>query len=149
MIASQQPSKPAEAKWFWKEEEEEDKMSYERFKSLLASDQVKQVEFGMYGTSLRFIDMKGFTYTLNELPDEQGLLRQMYERNVIVTLEEMRFEKKMNAVSWFRDLAGVGDDITEEEMYEYRGYKTKRRNLPERAYVPSGLISSYDPSRKR
>ena len=77
----------------------------------------------------------------------QNLLKQLYKKKVVVTLQEMKFEKKMNTVTWFRDLAGFGDDITEEEMYTYRGYKTYRQNIPERAYVPSNLITGYDLSR--
>ena len=122
-------------------------LPYEDFKELLVSDQLDQVEFGIDGRSLVCTDLQGGYHLLRDLPDDPPLLKELYRRGVTVSLQEMRFEKKMNAVSWFRDLVGVGDDISEEEMYEYRGYKTYRQNIPERAYVPANLITGYDLSR--
>mmetsp|Transcript_4863 Transcript_4863/g.12540 ORF Transcript_4863/g.12540 Transcript_4863/m.12540 type:complete len:224 (-) Transcript_4863:415-1086(-) len=121
--------------------------SYEAFKSMLRSDDLRSVEFGSNGATMSCIDVRGTTYILADMPDDPPLLKELYQRNVAVTLEEMKFEKRMNTVNWFRELAGFGDDITDEEMYEFRGYKTFRQNIPERSYVPANLITGYDLSR--
>lgn len=122
-------------------------MTYPTFKSMLESGQITQVQFGVDGTSLSCADTNGVAYLLLKMPDEKGLLKELYQNNVQVSLQEMQFEKKMNAVNWLRDLAGYGDELTDAEMYEFRGYKTSRMNIPERAYVPSNLITGYDLSR--
>ena len=120
---------------------------YQDFKDMLLADQIAQVEFGIDGKSLLCSDLNGVSYLLNDIPDDPPLLKELYRKGIVVTLQEMKFEKKMNTVSWFRDLVGAGDDITDEERYEYRGYKTYRQNIPERSYVPSNLITGYDLSR--
>lgn len=140
MTTSSQHPQPAEAKWFW-EEEETQGVSYETFKSLLLSDQIKEVEFGYQGTSLSFVDEKGSTHIINKLPDEKGLIRALFDRNVVVKLEKTKFQRQMNSYDWFRELTGAGDELTDEEMYEYKGYKTHRKSFPDRPYVRSDLIS--------
>lgn len=122
-------------------------MPYEDFKKLLESDELQQVEFGIDGRSLVCLDTLGQIHYLKDMPDDPPLLKELYQRGVTVTLQEMKYEKKMNAVSWFRDLVGAADDLTDEEMYKYRGYKTYRQNIPERSYVPANLITGYDLSR--
>ena len=111
------------------------------------SGQITQVQFGIDGTLLSCADANSVAYLLLNMPDEKGLLKELYQKNVQVSLQETQFENKMNAVNWFRDLAGFGDELTDEEMYEFQGYKTSRMNIPERAYVPSNLITGYDLSR--
>ena len=122
-------------------------MPYEDFKTLLETDQLEKVEFGIDGRSLVCLDTSGKIHNLKDMPDDRPLLKELYEKGVTVTLQEMKYEKKMNTINWFRDLVGVGDDLTDEEMYEYRGYKTYRQNIPERSYVPANLITGYDLSR--
>ena len=126
---------------FWQPEEADAATTYEGFKTLLQSGNVKQVEFGVRGNSLSFLDSFDNSHTLVDIPDERDLLKELYQKGVVVSLQEQKYQKKMNAVSFLRDLVGVGDEITEEEMYEYRGYKTYRQSIPERSYAPSGLIS--------
>ena len=126
---------------FWQPQEADAATTYEGFKTLLQSGNVKQVEFGVRGNSLSFLDSFDNSHTLVDIPDERDLLKELYQRGVVVSLQEQKYQKKMNAVSFLRDLVGVGDEITEEEMYEYRGYKTYRQSIPERSYAPSGLIS--------
>jgi len=144
-VASSNPEKAEAGMFPW--QKEETVATYQDFKSMLASDDIAAVEFGNDGSSLSCLDKNGKGFILRDLPDDPPLLKQLYKKKVVVTLQEMKFEKKMNTVTWFRDLAGFGDDITEEEMYTYRGYKTYRQNIPERAYVPSNLITGYDLSR--
>ena len=122
-------------------------MPYADFKTLLETDQLEKVEFGIDGRSLVCLDTSGKIHNLKDMPDDRPLLKELYEKGVTVTLQEMKYEKKMNTINWFRDLVGVGDDLTDEEMYEYRGYKTYRQNIPERSYVPANLITGYDLSR--
>lgn len=137
------PPQPAQAKWLFFDKGELEQFDYATFKTMLEStpSQITQVQFGSTGNSLTCMDSSNVERLLLDIPDEKGLLKELYRRDVVVTLQETRFQKKMNAVSWMRDLVGVGDDITEEEMYEYRGYKTNRGNIPDRAYVPSSLIT--------
>ena len=122
-------------------------MQYEDFKTLLETDQLTKVEFGIDGRSLVCLDTSGKIHNLKDMPDDRPLLKELYDKGVTVTLQEMKYEKKMNTINWFRDLVGVGDDLTDEDMYEYRGYKTYRQNIPERSYVPANLITGYDLSR--
>jgi len=122
-------------------------MPYEDFRTLLETDQLEKVEFGIDGRSLVCLDTSGKIHNLKDMPDDRPLLKELYEKGVTVTLQEMKYEKKMNTINWFRDLVGVGDDLTDEELYEYRGYKTYRQNIPERSYVPANLITGYDLSR--
>mmetsp|Transcript_36687 Transcript_36687/g.85732 ORF Transcript_36687/g.85732 Transcript_36687/m.85732 type:complete len:225 (-) Transcript_36687:445-1119(-) len=141
MATSCQYPQPAEAKWFWEEEKKTQGVSYETFKSLLLSDQVKQVEFGYQGTSLSFVDEEDCLQIINEIPDDKGLIRALYQRNVVVKLEKTKIQRQMNSYDWFRDLSGAGDELTDEERYTYKGYKTYRKNIPDRPYVRSDLIS--------
>jgi len=120
---------------------------YQDFKKMLFADQLEQVEFGNDGKSLACSDLNGIAYVLNDIPDDPPLLKELYRKGIVVTLQETRIEEKMDTLTWFRDLVGAGDDITDEERYEYRGYKTYRQNIPERSYVPSNLITGYDLSR--
>ena len=145
-VAASLPPSEAEAAVPWGKPRMSE-ITYADFKTMLESDRLSQVEFGIDGYSLACLAKDGGYFILKDMPDDPPLLRELYQKDVIVSLQEMKFEKKMNAVNWFRELVGVGDDLTDEEKYEYRGYKTNRQNIPERSYVPANLITGYDLSR--
>ena len=118
---------------------------YEQFREWLANDQLLAVQFGKDGTSLACVDAQGGPHQLRNLPDDPRLLKDLYEHRVTVTVEQYVFPKQMNAVAWFQDLVGI--ENADEDPTTYRGYKTYRQNIPERAYVPSNILTGYDMSR--
>ena len=126
---------------------DKDLLPYPDFKNKLDNNEIKQVQFGSDGRSLIALDSKGIQYQLKDIPDDPPLLKELYQKKITVTLQAYPFQKQMNAVSWFRETLGIADDLTDEERYEYRGYKTYRQNIPERSYVPANLITGYDLSR--
>lgn len=118
---------------------------YDQFREWLANDQLLAVQFGKDGTSLACVDAQGRPHQLRNLPDDPRLLKDLYEHRVTVTVEQYVFPKQMNAVAWFQDLVGI--ENADEDPTTYRGYKTYRQNIPERAYVPSNILTGYDMSR--
>ena len=118
---------------------------YTEFKDMLESRELDSVEFGFDGRSIVALDRRGVSHKVDQLPDDPKLLQILYDRDVSVSVKAFNFPKQTNTVNWFRDL--VGDDLTPEELYKYRGYMTVRTNVPENNYVPANLITGLDYSR--
>lgn len=118
---------------------------YTDFKDMLENRELDSVEFGFDGRSIVALDRRGMSHKVDDLPDDPKLLQILYDRDVSVSVKAFNFPKQTNTVNWFRDL--VGDDLTPEELYKYRGYMTVRTNVPENNYVPANLITGLDYSR--
>lgn len=112
--------------------------TYDDFLRLLANDQLSSVEFGSDGLSLVCLDAQGVSRPVKDLPDDKGLLAELITRRVDVTLQEYKFTKQMNSANWVKNL--MGGDLTDEELYAYKGYKTYRSS-PGQGNIPSSLIS--------
>lgn len=129
----------ANAAW-WNPFEKEEPYTYADFKTMLRSGQILQVTFGVGGTSLICVDATGVSRSLVDLPDDLTLLRELYQRNVSVTMEDIP-PRAMSASEWFKDVMGL-EELTDEEKYKYRGYKTFRMNT--KGEVPSGLLTNFN-----
>ena len=113
--------------------------TYADFKGMVQSGQIEQVVFGVGGTSLVCVDANGITRSLEDLPDDLTLLRELYQGNVAVTMQDLP-PRAMSASEWFKDVMGF-EELTDEEKYKYRGYKTFRMNT--HGEVPSSLLTSF------
>jgi len=112
--------------------------TYDDFLQLLTNDELSSVEFGSDGLSLVCLDNQGISHPVKNLPNDKHLLAELVTRRVDVTLQEYKFTKQMNSGDFVKNL--LGGDLTDEEMYAYRGYKTYRSS-PGQGNIPSGLIS--------
>lgn len=118
--------------------------TYDEFRGLLADGALRAVEFGSDGVSLVCLDDRDVLRAVQDLPDDRNLLTDLVERRVDVTLQEYKFTKQMNSANFVKDL--LGGDLTDEELYAYRGYKTYRSS-PGQGNIPSGLISGLSAPR--
>merc|ERR1712008_377079 len=119
----------------------EEEKTYDDFKELLESNQLKSVSFASDCYSLTCVDNTGNKLSIKDVPDDANLLAEINLHRVEMTVEAYPFEMKMNSYDAIRLRLGK-KDLTEEELYDYRGYKTNRRVIPERSYIPSNLISN-------
>jgi len=128
----------AKAEW-WNPFGKEEPWTYTDFKGMIQSGQVLQVTFGVGGTSLVCVDTMGISRSLVDLPDDLTLLRELYQGNIAVTMEDIP-PRAMSASDWFKDVMGF-EELTDEEKYKYRGYKTFRMNT--QGEVPSSLLTNF------
>jgi len=137
----------AAAPWQRKNEADDQSafMQYNGFKEMLGANQLSSVEFGYDGRSIKFVDANGYERKVSNPPDDPNLLKELYASDVDVSVRAFAFQKQMNSASWMKEL--MGEELTAEELYKYRGYKTRRENQPENNYVPSNLITGLDLSR--
>jgi len=129
-----------EAKALWNPFGKEEPYTYADFKNMVRSGQILQVTFGVGGTSLICVDTTGVSRSLVDLPDDLTLLRELYQGNVAVTMADIP-PRAMSASEWFKDVMGV-EELTDEEKYKYRGYKTFRMNT--KGEVPSSLLTNFN-----
>jgi len=115
--------------------------TYDEFTELLQSNKVQSVSFASDCYSLTCVDDKGRKLSFKNIPDDPNLLAELNQHRVEMTVDAYPFEMKMNSYDAIRFKFGK-DDLSDEEKYDYRGYKTKRKVIPERSYIPSNLISN-------
>lgn len=127
------------AEAFWNPFEKEKPYTYADFKRMLHSGEILQVTFGVGGTSLVCIDATGVSRALADLPDDKALLNELYREKVAVSMEDIP-PQQMSAADWFKDVMGF-EELTDEEKYKYRGYKTFRQNV--QGEVPASLLTNF------
>lgn len=126
------------AEW-WNPFGTEEPWTYADFKGMVESGEILQVQFGVGGTSLVCVDTAGIARALADLPDDLTLLRELNNGNVDVTMQDIP-PRAMSAWEGFKDAMGI-EELTDEEKYKYRGYKTFRMNT--HGEVPSSLLTNF------